>query len=114
MQNVFLEEIKRNCEQAEEECGEWGAGREILMFLSVQLKILILYMYFFLRFYLFIFRERAREKETKHQCVVASCAPPTGELACNPGTCPDWESNWQPFVSQAGPQSTKPPARASV
>ena len=54
MQNVFLEEIKRNCEQAEEECGEWGAGREILMFLSVQLKILILYMYFFFKI-LFIY-----------------------------------------------------------
>ena len=36
----------------------------------------------------------------KHQCVVASRAPPTGDLACNPGTCPDWESNRRPFVSQ--------------
>ena len=42
---------------------------------------------FFLRFYLFIFRERGREGERegeKHQCVVASRAPPTGHLACNP------------------------------
>ena len=46
-------------------------------------------------FYLFIFRERGREGERegeKHQC--ASCAPPTGDLARNPGMCPDWESNW--------------------
>ena len=52
---------------------------------------------FFKRFYLFIyFRERGREGERegeKHQCVVASCMPPTGDLARNPGMCPDWESN---------------------
>ena len=57
---------------------------------------------FFLRFYLFIFREieEGREKEgEKHQCVVVSHAPPTGDLAHNPGTCPDWESNGRPFGS---------------
>ena len=43
----------------------------------------------------------------KHQCVVASHVSPTGDLACNPGTCPDWESNWQPFGSQSGTQSTE-------
>ena len=40
--------------------------------------------------------------------MVASYAPPTGDLASNPGMCPDWESNQQPFVSQAGAQSTEP------
>ena len=66
--------------------------------------------YFFLRF-IFIFRQRGREGERegkKHQCVVASRAPPTGGLACNPGMCPDWESNQQPFGSQACTQSTEP------
>ena len=56
--------------------------------------------FFFLRFYLFIFREREREGErrgVKHQCVVASSAPPTGDRACNPGTCPDWGSNQRRF-----------------
>ena len=24
--------------------------------------------------------------------------PPTGHLTCNPGMCPDWESNWRPLV----------------
>ena len=48
--------------------------------------------FIFLRVYLFIFRERGSEGE-KHQCVVASCAPPTRDLAYNPGMCPDWESN---------------------
>ena len=65
---------------------------------------------FLKRFYLFISRKREsggeREGE-KHQCVVAYCMPPTGDLACDPGTCPDWESNRQPFGSQAGTQSTE-------
>ena len=25
----------------------------------------------------------------------------TGDLACNPGMCPDWELNWWPFGSQS-------------
>ena len=55
---------------------------------------------------LFIFRERGREGE-KHHWVVASCAPPTGNLAHNPAMCPDWESNRQPFGLQADTQSTQ-------
>ena len=60
---------------------------------------------------LFIFRERGREGERegeKHQCVVASCALSTGDLACNQGVCPDWELIWQPFGSQAHTQYTEP------
>ena len=67
--------------------------------------------YYFLKFYLFIFSERGREGERKgekHQCVVVSHVSPTGDLAHNPGMCPDWELNWRPFGSQAGPQSTEP------
>ena len=67
--------------------------------------------FFFLRFYLLIFRERGREGERdgqKHQCVVASRAPQSGDLAHNSGMCPDWESNQQPFGSQACAQSTEP------
>ena len=48
-----------------------------------------------------------REGE-KHQCVFASHVPLTGDLACSPGTCPDWELNLQSFASQAGAQSTEP------
>ena len=56
-----------------------------------------------LRLYLFIFIERRRKGESegeKHQCVVASHTPPTGDLAHNPGMCPDGELNWRPFLSQ--------------
>ena len=41
---------------------------------------------FFLIFYLFIFREEGERKGGKHQCVVASHAFRTVDLACNPGT----------------------------
>ena len=39
---------------------------------------------------------------------VASCTSSTGDLAHNPGMCPDWELNWQPFGLQAGSQYNEP------
>ena len=71
----------------------------------------ILFKYIFQAIYLFLERGEGREGERegeKHQCVVAPHAPSNGELAHNPGMCPDWESNPQPFGSQAGAQSTEP------
>ena len=62
-------------------------------------------------FIYFTFRQRGREGERdreKHQCVVASHAPPTGDLACTPGMYPYWKSNQRPFCSQASTQSTEP------
>ena len=51
-------------------------------------------------FYFFLERGREREREGEnHQCVVAPHGPPTGDLDHNPGLCPDWELNWQPFGS---------------
>ena len=71
--------------------------------------IISLHLFCFYRLYLFLERGEGREKEgEKHQCVFASRVPPTGDLACNPGMCPDWESNWRPFGLQAGTQSTEP------
>ena len=59
--------------------------------------------------YLFLERGREREREGEtHQCVAASHTPSTGDLARNPGMCPDWELNLPPFGSQAGAQSTEP------
>ena len=46
--------------------------------------------------YLILDRGERRKKELeKHQCVVASHAPPapSRDLPRNPGMCPDWESN---------------------
>ena len=45
---------------------------------------------------LFIFRERGGEGK-RHQ-LVTSCTPLTRDLTCNPGMCPDRESNPQPFT----------------
>ena len=45
---------------------------------------------------LFIYFERGEGREgEKHQCVAASCVPPTGDLACNPDMCPNRESDWR-------------------
>ena len=49
-----------------------------------------------LKIFIYLFLERGREGKRqgeKHQCVIASHVPPTGDLACDPGMCPDWESN---------------------
>ena len=73
-------------------------------------NILIFFPLFFKDFYLFIFRERRREGERegeKHQCVAASCVPPNGDLAHNPGMCPDWEWIQRSFGSQARAQSSE-------
>ena len=62
-------------------------------------------------FILFIYFYRGREGEReaeKPQCVVAFHVSPTGDLAHNPGMCPDWESNWQPLNLQTSIQSTEP------
>ena len=39
--------------------------------------------------------------------MVASHVPPTEDLACNTGMCPDWESNQQLLGSQAHAESTE-------
>ena len=66
---------------------------------------------FFKKYLINLFRQRRKEGERegkKYHCVVASCALPNGALACNPGMCPDWESNQQPCGLQASDQSTEP------
>ena len=68
----------------------------------------MLFILFFKRFYLFIFKTEGKRGRKKHQCVVASDTSPTGDLACNPGMCPDWELKWRPFGSQADTWSTEP------
>ena len=52
------------------------------------------------------FRERGREKEERN--IDWLPLQLTWDLVCNPGMCPDWVLNWQPFGSQASAQSTEP------
>ena len=61
-------------------------------------------------FYLFLERGEGREKEEDRNINVwlPLERPPTGDLACNPGICPDQKPNRQPFGSQASAQSTEP------
>ena len=40
-------------------------------------------------------------------CGLPLMHPALGNLAHNPGMCPDWESNRQHFGTQAGTQSTE-------
>ena len=54
-------------------------------------------------------KEKERNITEQEKCqLVASHMPPARDLACNPGTCPDWDSNLRPFGSQARAQSTEP------
>ena len=65
-------------------------------------------------FYLFLERGERRKEQREGNIGVWGNPPivcltlPTGDLVCNPGMCPDWELNQQPFGPQAGAQSTKP------
>ena len=69
-------------------------------------------MTFFFKTYLFLERgegrEKGREISVSERYLLPLIRPTTRDLACNSGMCPDWESNQQPFSSQAGTQSIKP------
>ena len=53
------------------------------------------YLFIFFKDFMYLFLEKGKkgERRGEYQCVTASHVPPTGDLACNPGVCPDWESN---------------------
>ena len=42
--------------------------------------------------------EGGRKRGRETSMCGCSCVPPTGDLACNPGMCRDWESNQTPLV----------------
>ena len=77
--------------------------------MSIVFIFLSFLFFFFWRFYLFlkIGEWRGERGEVKHQCVVASHVAPTGDLAHDPGMCPDWESNQWHFRLQARTHSTE-------
>ena len=75
----------------------------ILKLLSLRKKNFI----YLFKSILFIYFEAGEEGERegeKHQCVVASCRPPSGDLARNPGMCPDRDLNQRSFGLQTGAQ----------
>ena len=98
-------------------CQALGEGRErvrdTLTYWEVGLKqdFFVIFLFFFFKDFIYLPLDRRGEGERegeKHRCVVASRAPPTRDLAHNPGLCPDWELNQRPFGSQAGAQPTEP------
>ena len=69
-------------------------------------------LFFFMKDFICLFLERGqgRDKERERNInvwLLLTC-PLGGDLASNPGMCPDWESNRQPFGSQATTQYTEP------
>lgn len=58
--------------------------------------------------YLLIFRKGKGGGERRETSICGCLShAPCWDLACNLGMCPDWESNWRPFGSQAYSQSTE-------
>ena len=63
---------------------------------------------------LFIFKGEEREKERKRNMDMRNIYPillvlvPTRDQTCNPGMCPNWESNRRPFTLQDNDQPTEP------
>ena len=75
------------------------------MWFNSQIYVDFLNVFFFKIFiYLFLETSEGREEERERNIdvweknqSVAFRMPPTGELASNPGMCPNWELNQQPF-----------------
>ena len=65
---------------------------------------------FFKKDFTYLFLERGEGRKRGRETSMRGCLShtPTGHLTCNPGMCPDWESNQWPFGSQASTQSTEP------
>ena len=56
---------------------------------------------------LWVFLERGEGREKERESNIDWLSP-TGDLAYQPGMCPDWKWNHQPFNAQASAQSTEP------
>lgn len=109
--------------------GELGAWRsdppcppssQSFRFLSFFFFLLILTPGYFFYFDLDSGREAGREGEThidvreRHR-LAASCTRPDGgqKRTCNPGTCPDRDSNLRPYRARAGTLTTEPTGQGS-
>ena len=83
--------------------GEW----------SIYLLLLLLYKLGVIKKNILFILDRGEGREKERETSMCGCLlslpfPWGPDLACNPGMCPDWESNSWPFGSQAGTQSTEP------
>ena len=74
------------------------------------MEVLSLPLFIFLKVFIHFEREVKGRRKRGRETLMCGCpsSPPIGDLASNPGTCPDWESNQRSFSLQAGTQSTEP------
>ena len=63
----------------------------------LQVSATELFIFFKILFIYFLERWEVKERG-KHQCVVASCTPPTGDPASNPGMCPTGNRTGDPLI----------------
>ena len=68
---------------------------------------ILFFFYDFFKIYFYRGDGKEKERERKHQSVLVSCAPRTGDPAHNPSMCPYWEWNLRSSGSQARAQSTE-------
>ena len=64
--------------------------------------------YIIFQFFTFLVEGKGGKMERNINMCLLFKHPLLGTWSHNPGMCPDWESNWRPFGSQAGAQSTEP------
>ena len=64
--------------------------------------------FFFKKDFIYLFSERGQRREIERERHIERLPLTCPQLAHNPGTCPDQESNRRPFDLQAGAQSTEP------
>ena len=91
-----------------------GVGKKVnQMRVSVQQW----FSWYFFKDFIYLFSETGELGETEtremlmwemHPSISCLFNTPTRDLACNPGLCPDWESNWQPFDLQDNAQPNEP------
>ena len=103
-----------NMETAFETCSQTVNTQGLLAILNVAPATTLRAILFFSN-YLFIFREGGRREEGRETSMwewnsyrLPLARAPAGDWTCNPGTCPDWESNWWPFTLWNDTQRTEP------
>ena len=83
----------------------WGESSSVIVYSHYHHSEFCLFFFFFFLDFTYLFlekgEEREKEKERNINVWLPFICPSIGDLALNPGMCPDWESNQRPFSSQS-------------